>query len=77
MMFRLVNQYRPHSPLSVNSRVPVVLSRRLSFRPHRPAALEHYKAAMLLSGVGDALGYRKQLWEYNESGPDIHRVSAQ
>lgn len=39
-----------------------------------PDALEHYKAGMLLSGVGDALGYRNQLWEYNESGPAIHRV---
>ena len=40
------------------------------------ATLEHYKAGMLLSGVGDALGYRNQLWEYNESGPAIHQVSA-
>ncbi|XP_023646994.1 ADP-ribosylarginine hydrolase [Paramormyrops kingsleyae] len=37
------------------------------------ASLEHYKAGMLLSGVGDALGYRNQLWEYNESGPAIHQ----
>lgn len=36
-------------------------------------SLLHYKAAMLLSGVGDALGYRNQLWEYNESGPAIHK----
>lgn len=41
-----------------------------------PATAEHYKAAMLLSGVGDALGYRNQLWEYNESGPAIHQVGA-
>ncbi|XP_067101206.1 ADP-ribosylarginine hydrolase [Osmerus mordax] len=39
----------------------------------RPASLQHYKAAMLLSGAGDALGYRNQLWEYNESGPAIHQ----
>lgn len=38
--------------------------------------MEHYKAAMVLSGAGDALGYRNQLWEYNESGPAIHQVSA-
>ncbi|XP_063337356.1 ADP-ribosylarginine hydrolase isoform X1 [Pelmatolapia mariae] len=42
-------------------------------RPSRSATLELYKAAMLLSGVGDALGYRNQLWEYNESGPAIHQ----
>jgi len=34
---------------------------------------DDYKAAMLLSGVGDALGYRNQLWEYNESGSTIHQ----
>ncbi|XP_058611856.1 ADP-ribosylhydrolase ARH1-like isoform X2 [Onychostoma macrolepis] len=28
---------------------------------------------MLLSGVGDALGYRNQLWEFNDSGPAIHQ----
>lgn len=36
--------------------------------------MEQYKAAMVLSGTGDALGYRNQLWEYNESGPAIHQV---
>ncbi|XP_004080352.1 ADP-ribosylarginine hydrolase isoform X1 [Oryzias latipes] len=42
-------------------------------RPSRNASVEHYKAAMLLSGAGDALGYKNQLWEYNESGPAIHQ----
>ena len=46
------------------------------FCPSGSATLERYKAAMLLSGVGDALGYRNQLWEYNESGPAIHQASA-
>lgn len=39
----------------------------------RPVSVVHYKAGMLLSGVGDAIGYRNQLWEYNQSGPAIHQ----
>ncbi|TRY58254.1 hypothetical protein DNTS_028672 [Danionella cerebrum] len=35
--------------------------------------VEHYKMGMVLSGAGDALGYRNQLWEYNQSGPSIHQ----
>ncbi|XP_073683879.1 ADP-ribosylhydrolase ARH1-like isoform X2 [Garra rufa] len=35
--------------------------------------VDHYTAGMLLSGVGDALGYRNQMWEYNQSGPAIHQ----
>uniref|UniRef100_H3DNN3 ADP-ribosylarginine hydrolase n=1 Tax=Tetraodon nigroviridis TaxID=99883 RepID=H3DNN3_TETNG len=38
-----------------------------------PATVEHYKAAMLLSGAGDAIGYRNGLWEFNKSGPAIHQ----
>jgi len=40
------------------------------------ATVEHDKAAMLPSGIGDASGYRNQLWEYNESGPAFHQVCA-
>ncbi|KAK3528952.1 hypothetical protein QTP70_014149 [Hemibagrus guttatus] len=35
-----------------------------------PATVAHYKAGMVLSGVGDALGYQ---WEFEYSGPCIHQ----
>ncbi|XP_056324899.1 ADP-ribosylarginine hydrolase [Danio aesculapii] len=35
--------------------------------------VDHYTTGMLLSAAGDALGYRNQLWEYNQSGPAIHQ----
>uniref|UniRef100_A0A8V5GX84 Uncharacterized protein n=1 Tax=Melopsittacus undulatus TaxID=13146 RepID=A0A8V5GX84_MELUD len=34
--------------------------------------VEAYEAAMVLSGVGDALGYRGGRWEYCRSGEQIH-----
>lgn len=29
---------------------------------------------MILAGVGDAMGYNNGRWEFNHSGPDIHRA---
>lgn len=35
-----------------------------------------YRAAMVLAGVGDSIGYYSNIWEFNFSGPDIHRELA-
>ncbi|KAJ7422692.1 hypothetical protein WISP_36842 [Willisornis vidua] len=40
-------------------------------------SVEAYEAAMVLSGVGDALGYRAGRWEYCTSGPQIHAELAE
>ncbi|GAB0201683.1 ADP-ribosylhydrolase ARH1-like [Grus japonensis] len=40
-------------------------------------SVEDYEAAMVLSGVGDALGYRGGRWEYCTSGPQIHAELAE
>ncbi|XP_070539701.1 ADP-ribosylhydrolase ARH1-like [Ptychodera flava] len=40
-------------------------------------SVDAYKAAMVLSGSGDALGYKNQEWEYCTSGPQIHKELAE
>lgn len=35
--------------------------------------LSRYRAGMVLSGVGDAMGYRSGDWEFNFVGADIHK----
>ena len=34
---------------------------------------EHFRASMLLSGVGDAMGFRNGKWEFNYNGTKIHK----
>ncbi|KAI8494766.1 hypothetical protein Bbelb_273710 [Branchiostoma belcheri] len=36
-----------------------------------PVTVDHYRSAMVLSGVGDALGYKNGEWEFCHSGPAI------
>lgn len=45
--------------------------------PRRVPSVEAYEAAMVLSGVGDALGYRGGRWEYCTSGAQIHAELAE
>ena len=40
---------------------------------YKPSPVDRYVASMVLSGVGDALGYKNGEWEFCHSGPVIHK----
>lgn len=45
----------------------------LEYQPYETSNQEKFQACMLLSAVGDAIGYRRARWEFNSSAESIQR----
>ncbi|XP_013805570.2 ADP-ribosylarginine hydrolase isoform X1 [Apteryx mantelli] len=52
--------------------IEAIVEQKLCTKP-----MENYMASMVLSALGDTLGYYNGKWEFLQSGPDIHKELAQ